>query len=260
MNGKGGTGKSTLAALLVEYVCAKKGGSILAIDADPNSNLPELLGVKDAASIVGIVEDVQKHLDKLPSGITKDRFIEMKVQEAVSEEAKGFDLLVMGRPEGPGCYCYVNNLLRGIISKITKNYDLVIIDNAAGMEHISRRTMRRIDKLLLVSDYSVFGVRSAKKIYDLVREMDIDLGESYLVVNKLTGKVGALEKEMDASGLELAGAIPFDERLANLSISGRSIFKLDDSGLRAEVETIFRKVMKSQARETYGHRAGKGKI
>lgn len=245
---------------MVEYVCANKGGSVLAIDADPNSNLPELLGVKDAASIVGIVEDVQKHLDKLPSGITKDRFIEMKVQEAVTEEAKGFDLLMMGRPEGPGCYCYVNNLLRGILQKITKNYDLVIIDNAAGMEHISRRTMRRIDKLILVSDYSVFGIRSAKKIYDLVREMDIDLGESYLVVNKMTGDISALELEMDASGLELAGAIPFDERLANLSISGKSIFKLDDATLRAKVETVFRKIMKSQAREAYGHRAGKGKI
>ena len=131
--------------------------SVLAIDADPNSCLAESLGVDAVSSIVGVCEEISKNMDTIPRGMTKDRYIEMKVQESLIE-TEDFDLLLMGRPEGPGCYCYVNNLLRDIIGDITKSYDFIVIDNAAGMEHISRRTTMEITKLVLVSYYSSIGV------------------------------------------------------------------------------------------------------
>ena len=141
----------------------RKAGSVLAIDADPNSCFAEALGVTGASTIVGTCEEIARHLDAIPAGMTKDRFIELRVQESLAETAR-FDLLVMGRPEGPGCYCYVNNLLRDCIAEMTRSYDIVVIDNAAGMEHVSRRTMRDMDRLVLVSDYSIPGIRSARRI------------------------------------------------------------------------------------------------
>ena len=216
-------------------------GSVLAIDADPNSNLPELLDVRDAGTIVGVVEEISKNMDKIPPGVTKDRFIEMRVQETLSEE-KGFDLLVMGRPEGPGCYCYVNNLLRDITSRITKDYDFVVIDNAAGMEHISRRTVRAIDRLILVSDHSVFGIRSAKRIYDLARQLDLKIKDSFLVVNKVAGAIGALEDEIASTGLELAGTIPYDVQLQKLSLAGGNVFKFEDEVVRGSIEGILKNI------------------
>jgi len=213
------------------------------VDADPNSVLPSLLGVKPESSIVGIVEEISKKMDKIPAGMTKERYIEMRVQESLSEE-EGFDLLVMGRPEGPGCYCYVNNLLRGIMSRVTKSYDFVIMDNAAGMEHISRRTMRSLDSLVLVSDYSAVGVRSAKRIYELAKELDIKMKGAYLAVNRITGDIVALGDDIKDSGLKLIGAIPFSEEVNSLSIADKPIFGLKDKSVRSEVGKIFNALMK----------------
>ncbi|HPM43390.1 MAG TPA: carbon monoxide dehydrogenase, partial [Candidatus Omnitrophota bacterium] len=154
---------------------ARRGkASILAIDADPNSCLAESLGVDAVSSIAGVCEDISKNMGAIPRGMTKDRYIEMRVQESLVETQE-FDLLLMGRPEGPGCYCYVNNLLRDIIGDITKSYDFIVIDNAAGMEHISRRTTMEITKLVLVSDYSSVGVKSARRIYDLAGEIGVKM-------------------------------------------------------------------------------------
>lgn len=210
---------------------------MLAIDADPNSCLADALGVKDPETIVGICEEISKNLGALPAGMTKDRYVEMRVQEAVIE-AKGFDLLVMGRPEGPGCYCYVNNLLRGIIAKITKSYDYIIIDNAAGMEHISRRTMGDMNKLLLVSDYSVPGIRSARRIYDLAKDLGIKVGGAYLVVNKVSGPLSDLAGEIEGSGLNVAGCIPYDQQVVEWNISNKPIFELESKPVIDEAEEI----------------------
>jgi len=222
---------------------SNKSGSVLAVDADPNSNLPEILDVKNAQTIVGVVEEMSKNMDKIPGGMTKDRYIEMRVQETLAEE-DGFDLLVMGRPEGPGCYCYVNNLLRGIMEKIINNYAFVIIDNAAGMEHISRRTMRAIDVLLFVSDHSIFGVRSAKRIFDLANELKIKFKDAFLIVNKISGSTESIEKEIADSHLELAGTIPYEQELHELGISAKTIFEFEDSILKDSVEEIVKKIMK----------------
>ncbi|MBI5124043.1 MAG: AAA family ATPase [Candidatus Omnitrophica bacterium] len=245
VNGKGGTGKTTISALLVDYLVTNKKGSILAIDADPNSTLPEALGVKGHGTIAGICDDVSKQMDKIPGGMTKERFIEMKMQEAVVEE-KDFDLLAMGRPEGPGCYCYVNNLLRDMTARVIKNYDFVVIDNAAGMEHISRRTMRAIDKLLLVSDYSVVGVRSAKKIFELAKELGIKMGSSWLVINKVSGFLEPLQAEIRSTGVEFIGAIPYDEGVDKWSISNKPIFEFESTAIKDKIKEIFNSIMEKK--------------
>lgn len=220
----------------------KKRGSILAIDADPNSCFASALGIKDPETIVGICEDISKNMDKIPSGVTKERFIEMRVQESLTE-TKDFDLLVMGRPEGPGCYCYVNNLLRGIIDRITKSYDFVIIDNAAGMEHISRRTAGAITKLLLVSDYSIAGMRATKRIYDLAKELKIKIGGAYLIINRVSGPLSALAKEIAQAELIVAGEVPYSQELVEWNISNKSIFEFESKAITSEIEDIFEKMM-----------------
>ena len=184
---------------------------------------------------------MSKSIDKIPAGMTKDRYIELRVQEAVAEE-KGFDLLVMGRPEGPGCYCYVNSLLRSVIEKVTGSYDFIIIDNAAGMEHISRRTEGGVGKLVLVSDYSILGVRSAKKIYELAKALKIKIGSSGLIVNKVSGPMSAIDKEIYDTGLELLGAIPYDEAVVDWSISGESVFELKSKAASDIVNNILDKL------------------
>jgi CO dehydrogenase maturation factor len=230
---------------LVDYLVAAKKGSILAIDADPNSTLPEALGVKEHGTIAGICDEVSKQMDKIPAGMTKERFIEMKIQEAVIEE-KDFDLLVMGRPEGPGCYCYVNNLLRDLMARVIKNYDFVVIDNAAGMEHISRRTMRTMDRLLLVSDYSIVGIRSAKRIYELARDLGIKMGSCGLIINKVTGFLEPLQGEIRATGVKFIDAIPYDEGVDNWSISNKPIFEFESITIKDKIREVFEKLMEKK--------------
>ena len=242
MNGKGGTGKTTIASFIVAHLIYKRAGSILAVDADPNSCFADALGVKNAQTIVGICEEISKNMGSIPSGMTKDRYIEMEVQEAVMEE-KNFDLLVMGRPEGPGCYCYVNNLLRGIIGKITSGYDFVVIDNAAGMEHISRRTVGELNKLVLVSDYSVTGMRATKKIYDLARELGIKIGGAYLVVNKASGPSSSLKEEIGNTGLDFIGEIPYSEDLVKWNISTRLLFELKNQVINEKLDAVGQKLI-----------------
>ncbi len=179
-------------------------------------------------------------MDRIPSGMTKGRFIEMKVQESLTE-TKDFDLLVMGAPEGPGCYCYVNNLLREIIGRITRPYDYTVIDNAAGMEHISRRTSGEISKLLVVSDYSISGVRAAKRIYQLARRLKIRIGGAYLILNRVSGPLSLLKDEISATEMNVAGELPYSAALVEWNISDKPIFALCDKALDAGIADIFDK-------------------
>ena len=242
VNGKGGTGKTTVASLIVDYIAANRLGSLLAVDADPNSTLADMLGLKIGETMVGVVDETSKMKDAIPGGMSKDRFIEMKVQESIAE-ADNFDLLSMGRPEGPGCYCYVNSVLRNVLNDVTKTYSFLVIDNAAGMEHISRRTERVIDRLLLVSDYSIMGIRSAARIASLAKAMDIKVGRSFLIVNKITSSLNSLKNEIDASGIPLAGTIPYDEEFIGLSLENMPISKLKSGNVKTAMADIMKKVL-----------------
>ena len=224
------------------HLVASKAGSILAIDADPNSCFAEALGVTRPETIVGTCEEISKAMDKIPSGMTKERYIEMRVQESVTE-CEGFDLLVMGRPEGPGCYCYVNSLLRSVIDKLASGYDYVVIDNAAGMEHISRRTMGGVNKLVMVSDYSVPGIRSTKRIYELAKELKIKIGSAYLIVNKVSGAMDAVSKEVEDTGLEFAGAVAYDESLVEWNVMNKPVYKFDGKKTLSSIDKIFNKLI-----------------
>lgn len=237
--GKGGTGKTTTTAFLVDYLRKAKKGSILAIDADPNSNLNEALGVELNETVVEILDKVAAIKDNMPAGMTKDRFIEYEVQRSLSE-GSGFDLMAMGRPEGPGCYCYANTVLKGVIEKLSGAYDFVVIDNEAGMEHLSRRTTRSIGTFLIVSDFSRVGIRAAKRISDLSKEMGLKIGRAYLIVNIARGDLCHLEDEIKKTGLEVAGVIPFDDKIEDLSLRGKPVIdNLENDAIRKKFESVF---------------------
>jgi len=226
--GKGGTGKTTLAALLVRLLKENKKGSILAVDADPNSNLAEVLGLKSEESIGKILDEIASHPEKIPKGMTKDRFIEYQLQTAICE-GEGFDVLTMGRPEGPGCYCYVNNVLRGLMTKLIHDYDYVVIDNEAGLEHLSRRTTRSADALVVVSDATPVGLRAAGRIHDLVQELKIKTGKNLLIVNCQDEEIEP--DKFKGLDLEYLGNIMLDPQIKKLSLNGNSLWKLPEGAV-----------------------------
>jgi len=223
MAGKGGTGKTTIAALIIRLIREKKLGSVLAIDADPNSNLDEVLGVNSQDNIGKILDDISSNIDKLPAGMTKERFIQHRIQSAIVEE-DGFDILSMGKPEGPGCYCYVNNVLRSVITKLINNYDYIVIDNEAGLEHLSRRTSRSADVLIVVSDASSIGLKSAKRIIDLVKQLKIEVKKSLLLINRFNKNMDT--EKIKETGIDYLGSLPQDLDIEKLSLLGSSIFQL----------------------------------
>jgi len=242
--GKGGTGKTTVASLIVSWLVSEEKTPVLAIDADPNSTLAENLGVKEAKGIVQIVDEFAGGRQNVPTGMTKQAFFEYKIEEVLNE-ADGFDLLSMGRPEGPGCYCAVNNLLRDILTKLTKSYSYTVMDNEAGMEHLSRRTARSIDILFVVSDSTQIGMRSAKRIHDLVMELGISIGSAYLIVNRARGHQEELMDEAKKTGIKLAGVLPEDEGVYELGLKGRPAIALtDESPLKKAVSDICKSIIK----------------
>jgi CO dehydrogenase maturation factor len=221
--GKGGTGKTTMAALLVRSLVERNAGSVLAVDADPNSNLGEVLGVTGEQTIGQVLDEVSANPDKIPGGMTKDRYIEYKVQTAVIE-GDGFDCLTMGKPEGPGCYCYVNNVLRNVVDKLIKDYAYVVIDNEAGLEHLSRRTTRHADTLLVIAHNTPVALRAAQRISALVDELKIKTGKKLLLLNMSDAPI-APDRLTDVK-LRFAGNIPADDAVARMSVSGDPVWKL----------------------------------
>lgn len=240
--GKGGTGKTTVASLLIHILRGRNQGAVLGIDADPNSNLAESLGLKAKEDIGGIVDFVAKNPSAVPVGMTKDMFIDFRIQTSIVEN-NGFDIVTMGRPEGPGCYCYVNNLLRALIKRLSDDYPYIVIDNEAGFEHLSRRTMRRADRLLLVSDSSEAGLRAARRIIDLVKELEIEVKNISLVLNRC--QEASLKDKLDELGAEVSGVIPEDEQVLALSRQGRPITALSESSEAfLEAKRILDKILK----------------
>jgi CO dehydrogenase maturation factor len=242
VSGKGGTGKTTIAGFLVRYLLEKGKKPVLAVDADANSNLNEVLGV-EVGSTIGEARDLMKR--DVPVGMTKDVWFEYKIQEALVEK-NGFDLIAMGRPEGPGCYCAANTLARKCIDLLAGNYPYVVIDNEAGMEHLSRRTTQKIDFLLLISDPSARGIRAAGKISKLLTELDTRVGKKLLILNRVKGSIpDILEKIIEEFGLDLFSSIPEDDTLLQMDQSGKPIWKIsEDSPAYQAVRRMMSELMK----------------
>ncbi|HIH01686.1 TPA: AAA family ATPase [Thermoplasmata archaeon] len=180
--GKGGVGKTTFSALAIRHLHEKTGEVVLAVDADPNANLHAKLGARSTRTIGDIREELLKEVDSLPAGVSKQEHVDYQVRLALTE-GNGFDLLTMGRPEGPGCYCYVNNILRTFVDSLSEKYKFIVIDNEAGLEHLSRRTTRTSDVLFVVSDGTKAALDAADRIASLAREMDLEIGRTVLVTN-----------------------------------------------------------------------------
>jgi CO dehydrogenase maturation factor len=228
VSGKGGTGKTTFAGMIIRYLLGKKRGPVLAVDADANANLNDVLGI-EVKSTIGEMRERMKEPDEVPTGMTKDVWFEYKVQEALTE-AKGFDLLVMGRPEGAGCYCAANTLARKYIDMLTENYPYIVIDNEAGMEHFSRLTTRDVDLLFVLSDSSRRGIMTAARIRDLVKELKLNIKKDLLVLNRMAGPLQQdTAEEIKKNRLDLAGIIPSDEEINRFDRNGTPTFRLPSS-------------------------------
>jgi len=211
MAGKGGTGKTTIAGLLMRFLLTKGLKPILAVDADANANLNEILGVEVQATLGEAREGIRKDV---PAGMTRDLYMELKVEQALVE-GEGYDLIVMGRPEGAGCYCHANTLLAKYMDRLCGNYRVVLMDNEAGMEHMSRLVSRRADILIIVSDPTQRGLQAATRIRDLARELKLDVKQDYVIVNRVRGALPpAVEEAVHAAGLNLAGWVPEDPMIA----------------------------------------------
>ncbi len=225
VSGKGGTGKTTLTGMLINFLVKKGKKPILAVDADANANLHEVLGVEVDLTIGEAREKMKKDV---PVGMTKDVWFEMQVQQSVIEE-EDYDLIVMGRPEGPGCYCAANSLARRFIDILTDNYSYVVIDNEAGMEHLSRLTTQNVDLLFVVSDPTVRGIRTAGRILEVVKELGLNIKELALIVNRVQGEFDPKMAELvEKIGLKLAGVLPADETIADFDLEGKPTIQLPE--------------------------------
>ena len=239
--GKGGTGKTTTSALLIKYLLNQGMTPVLAVDADANANLNELLDL-DVNVTLG---EIRKELKgDIPQGMSRDQYMEMKIHQSLIEET-GFDLMVMGQPDGPGCYCAANQYLAMTMDKLAENYKYIIVDNEAGMEHLSRMNLRSIDYLLIVSDPSARGIMTARRIADITGPLQLEIKNQYLLVNRAPSPVPpALQKKIDEAvgdaDMNLAGIISSSDDLIDQELSGASYLQLpEDSAVIKQAYTIF---------------------
>jgi CO dehydrogenase maturation factor len=229
--GKGGTGKTSLCGLTIRYLSEKKRGAVLAVDADANANLHDVLGVQVHATVGTLREtslEAIKSTAPRPGGMSMEQLFDYQIQQALVE-SKGFDLLVMGRPEGAGCYCAANNIIRKYMDKLADNYPFTVMDNEAGLEHLSRRTTQDTDLLLIISDSSVRGVMTAGRIAELVKELSLNVKRTVLIVNRVqdgTMNDASLLKAIGSQGVEFAGFIPADEMIFAYDLNGTPLIQL----------------------------------
>ncbi|ABO35112.1 Cobyrinic acid a,c-diamide synthase [Methanococcus maripaludis C5] len=245
VTGKGGVGKTLLSSLIIRNL-TKTGKDILAIDADPDSNLPEALGVEVTKTVGDAREELKKEVKSGNASPEMDMWnsLDYKIMESIIETPE-FDLLVMGRPEGSGCYCAVNNMLRKIIETVSSNYDIVVIDTEAGLEHLSRRTTQNVDTLLVVTDSSKRGILTAIRIKDLAKELDISFKNLYLVLNRIKPEnEESVRETVKDFGLDIIGIIYDDELTASYDMEGKPLFELpDESDTVNSVSKIVEKIL-----------------
>jgi CO dehydrogenase maturation factor len=253
--GKGGVGKTTLAGMVIKYLVSSQSGAVLAIDADPSSNLNMVLGLDLDWTVgdirEGLLDQVKESLvaggaamGTLPGGLSKREYLDYQIRSSVAEGDQ-FDLIAMGRSEGQGCYCAVNHNLREVVDAISKNYRYVVIDNEAGMEHLSRRTTRDVQHLLVVTDPTQRGIVAAERIASFRNEMDIHIENTYLVLNRLTdGIPQALQARLDQIDIPLLGTIPASEELTALEFSGSPLIGIStDSPVYQAVADMLKTIL-----------------
>jgi len=243
VTGKGGTGKTIIAALIVRALVERASGAILAIDADPNSNLNQVLGVPLRKTVGDIREQLLEEKERLPPEMSKESYLEFMVQSSMTESGR-FDLLAMGRPEGPGCYCYVNVLLRKIVDAIASNYAFVVMDAEAGLEHLSRRTTKDVDFMLIATDASTRSIETARRILELSKQLQTRAGVVYAVANRIPDALGAtVGQSIKSIGLDCIAVIPEDPLVQEFDISGKPLMLLPEHshayrGVKAVVEKL----------------------
>jgi CO dehydrogenase maturation factor len=231
ISGKGGTGKTTLAGLLIKCLTDRHLGPILAIDADPNTNLNYLLGVELTKTVGDIREDVTLERGSLPAGMSKPEYINFKIYSSVIE-SEDYDLLAMGRPEGRGCYCFANDVLRRAIDTLSDNYPYIVMDEEAGMEHLSRRTTRDVDALLMCADPSLRSLVAASRISDMADKLESNVSRKYLVVCRLTGELPeSMSREIERLGLDLVGIVPHDDLVSEYELAGKPLLELPNESV-----------------------------
>ena len=246
--GKGGVGKTTTCGMLIDYLCKKKRGPVLVVDADANSNLNEVLGVEVETSLGAIREEMANAELKgtIPKGMTKAEYAELKFNSALIED-DDFDMLVMGRTQGKGCYCYVNGVLQSQVSKYANNYTYVVMDNEAGLEHVARGTLPHVDTMLLISACSRRGIPAVARIAEMIEEMNLNPGQMGLIVNRAPGGVlnDGIKEEIEKHGLKLFGGLPHDEAGYECDCEGTPSAKLPDND---PMKTALKSVMQSIGR------------
>jgi CO dehydrogenase maturation factor len=245
ITGKGGVGKTTLASLMVTRLIARGCAPVLAIDADPNTCLDSALGLEIEKTIGAVREEAREMAARgLTAGVSKREVLELKIAESMVE-TEGFDLIAMGRPEGPGCYCYANNVLREVIAQIAENYPYLVLDNEAGLENLSRRILRRVDLLIMVADPSKRGLDTVGRLYDLAAEMAVRHERLAIVVNRLRGRdlPEAASALRERTGADCVVALPEDQTLAELGERGEALARLPgDNPVVEKLDRFLREV------------------
>jgi CO dehydrogenase maturation factor len=228
--GKGGTGKTTIAALIISSLCRSGKVPVLAVDADADANLGPLLGITPGETLGGLRETALKEVRNLPAGMTKANYFELGLHEII-EESKGFDLITMGRGEGPGCYCYLNSLIRKFIDDLSPSYRWVVMDNEAGLEHISRRTTKDIDALIVVVTENPLSIQSAENIAGILPDLESRVKKKYIVTNMITNnsRREQITGRLSRVDMEYLGDIPFDPHLDDFIFKGNSLINLADT-------------------------------
>ncbi|HHO49045.1 MAG TPA: carbon monoxide dehydrogenase [Desulfobacteraceae bacterium] len=244
MAGKGGTGKTTVSALLIKYLIEHAMTPVLAVDADANANLNEVLGLDVQQTIGEIRKEIKSDI---PVGMSRDQFMEMKIHQALIEDS-GFDLMVMGQPDGPGCYCAANQYLAMTMDRLAENYRYILVDNEAGMEHLSRMNLRSIDYLLIISDPSARGILTARRIAEITGPLQLEVKKGYLIVNRAPEPVPAslrekIDEAVRAAGLPLGGIISSSPELISQELQGESYLRLaGDCPVIREAYAVFDKI------------------
>lgn len=245
--GKGGTGKTTFCGLVLKYLLAREMRPILAVDADANTNLNEVLALPIDMTVGDIRNEILKDMGMIPPGMDKESYIEYRLQEALVE-TKDFDLVAMGKPEGTGCYCYVNDMLKRYIEILSNNYGYIVMDNEAGLEHVSRGLISSVDTLFVLSDPSPRGILTAARVGELVDAMRLPIRQVAIVLSRTNGEPHpALLEGIGETGRDFAGTFPVDDAVTEFDLEGKSVLTLDDdSPAYLAVEAILDKYIGSK--------------